>query len=170
MSLTLNQSSTVAWAFGQLRIRQPGFWRNLTSDFPTLRSPDGFAAPPAVVVRMLWGMAMAGHRNVAVLQNAAAWMNNGVQLQLCRSEYIAPIIRSFAMLQFSPGATLYLLVCGMKQDHQGLHQAHVPCVARYRSGARMQEHKFYAQPLSSCANKLWHAGSRALMLLHVSLP
>eukprot|EP00892_Ulva_mutabilis_P000541 jgi/Ulvmu1/10488/UM064_0025.1 len=103
LSLTLNQSSTVAWAFGQLGIRYPGFWHKLTSTHPVLRSADGFAAPNAVVVRLLWGMASAGHRNVAVLQSIAGWMNNGVQLKLCRSDYVPPIIRSFAMLHYSPG-------------------------------------------------------------------
>lgn len=103
MCLTLNQSSTVVWAFGQLGIRSPRFWHQLTASFPALRCTDGFAAPNAVVVRLLWGMASAGHRNVAILRNVAAWMNNGVQLKLCRSDHVAPIIRSFAILQYSPG-------------------------------------------------------------------
>lgn len=102
-SLTLNQASTVAWAFGQLHVRQPMFWQKLTEDLPPLRSPDGFAAPPALVIRLLWGMALAGHRNVAVLQSVSMWMNNGVQLRLCKDEHILPILRSFAMLQYSPG-------------------------------------------------------------------
>lgn len=92
-------------------MRQPGFWHRVTLDFPVLRSADGIAAPSAVVVRLLWGMALVGHRNVAVLEKVATWMNNGVQLRLCRSEYIAPIIRSFAMLQFSSGRRCLQCTC-----------------------------------------------------------
>jgi hypothetical protein len=101
--LSLNQSSTIAWALGQGQCQSRGFWHQLTRDFPTLVA-GSFAAPSQVVVRLLWGMAAVRHRHVGALSAVLVWMDTGLRLRLLRPSQLQLALWAFAVLNFSPGA------------------------------------------------------------------
>lgn len=89
-----------------------------------------------------------------MLDKVATWMNNGVQLQLCRSEYIAPIIRSFAMLQFSPGRRCLQCTCDFLVYNSSplivtMSKPTDLQVWSFRQKWRMQDQEFFTQLRSS---------------------